>query len=298
MKGWILYTDYATKVCPERYELHRFMTEATRQNIKLKIVKPEQVDLVITNENIQKIYFEGKPVDIPDFVLPRMGAGTTYPALTILKHLEKNGVFMLNSCKGVEYTKDKLLAHLVLVENNIPTPKTLFMKFPIDTNIIEKHLKFPVIVKTVTGSQGYGVLLSKDKKDLKDLTMLLDNINNTNNIIIQEYITTSIGRDLRALVIGNEVKACMERISRKGDFKANFSMGGKVKKFKISPEIENLLIKTTKALNLNIAGIDLLFGKNCFYVCEASSAPGFKGLESCCNINVPEETFNYIRTKI
>ena len=298
MKGWILYAEYATKVHSEKYELQKLITEAKKQKIKITVVKPEEIDLIITNENIEKIYFKGKPINIPDFIIPRMGAGTTYSAMTMLRHLEKNGVFLLNSSKSISYTKDKLFTHQILVENKIPTPKTLFMQFPIDINLIEKHLYFPIIIKTVTGSQGHGVLLSRNKNDLKDLTMILDNVNNINNIIIQECITTSIGQDLRALVIGNKVLACMRRTACGNDFKANFSAGGSVDGYEITPEIEKLLINTSKALDLNVAGIDLLFGKDQFFVCEASSSPGFRGLEACCNIDVAKETFNYIRSQI
>lgn len=298
MKGWILYTNYATKLHPEKYELDKLMEEAKKQKIEITVIKPEEIDLIITNEKIQKIYFKGDPVDVPDFILPRMGAGTTYSALTILRHLEKNGVFVVNSTRSVRYTKDKLYTHQILVEKEIPTPKTLFMKFPVDVNLVEKHLSFPVIVKTVTGSQGYGVLLSQNKRSLKDLTMLLDNASTINSLIIQEYIKTSEGQDLRALVINNKVLACMQRSAPEGDFKANFSGGGTVKSVEITPEIEEILINTSKALDLNIAGIDLLFGKDFFYVCEASSAPGFRGLESCCNINVARETFNFIKSCI
>ena len=97
---------------------------------------------------------------------------------------------------------------------------------------------------------------------------------------------------------GGRVVACMERIARYGTFKANFSRGGKVKAFPISREIEWLATDCARVLNLDIAGIDLLFDGESFKICEANSSPGFKGIESCCDISIPDVIFDFIRVRL
>lgn len=52
------------------------MDVAIKQNISLKVLKPEQFDLIVTREDRKSIFVDGHPVPLPDFVLPRMGAGT------------------------------------------------------------------------------------------------------------------------------------------------------------------------------------------------------------------------------
>lgn len=45
----------------------------------------------------------------------------------------------------------------------------------------------------------------------------------------------------------------------------------------------------------DIAGIDLLFDGEHFKVCEANSSPGFEGIEKCCDINIANEIYDFIR---
>ncbi|TDJ04050.1 MAG: RimK family alpha-L-glutamate ligase, partial [Deltaproteobacteria bacterium] len=115
--------------------------------------------------------------------------------------------------------------------------------------------------------------------------------------LIQEFIKSSRGRDLRVFTIGHRAVACVERIGPRGDFRANFSLGGSVKAYPMSAVIEELAIKTVRALGLEIGGIDLLFEGDKFRVCEANFSPGFESIEKCFNLDIPEKIFNYIKDR-
>lgn len=67
-----------------------------------------------------------------------MGAGTTYFALAVIRHLEKLGVFVLNSSQSIETAKDKLATLQILAANNILIPKTILAKFPLNIDIVER----------------------------------------------------------------------------------------------------------------------------------------------------------------
>lgn len=295
MKGWILYDNKAFKVHSNSYENTRFLEMAKKMNIELEILRPDQFELIVTREDRKSILVDEKSISLPDFVIPRMGAGTSYFALAVIRHLERMGINTINSSSSIEIVKDKLYSHQILAENSLPVPKTMLLKFPVNVDIVEKQLGFPVVVKTLSGSQGSGVFLSESKSSFADLMQLIEGTNSNANIILQELIESSKGKDLRVFTIGGRVVACMKRTAKDGDFKANFSSGGKVEEFEITPEIEWLATQTSQLLNLDIAGIDLLFDKDHHKICEANSAPGFKGLEKCCNVNIAEEVFNFIR---
>lgn len=98
--------------------------------------------------------------------------------------------------------------------------------------------------------------------------------------------------------MGGRVIACMERISSDGNFKANFSRGGEVRAFPPSKEIEWLATECARVLNLDITGIDLLFDGENFKVCEANSSPGFRGIESCCDVSIPDAIFDFIKIRL
>ncbi|ATH08566.1 alpha-L-glutamate ligase [Halobacteriovorax marinus] len=297
MEGWLLYKE-DSKFLKKSYAVTRLMETAEKEGINLKIISPKDIDITVTWENRKSVYLKGEPVKLPDFIIPRMGAYTTYFDLAVIRHLERLGVRSYNTSESIEIVKDKLYSHQILAEYNMPVPKTMLVKFPVDIEFIEKNLGFPVIVKTLSGSQGVGVFLCETKKNLADMMQLVESTNINANIILQEFIKSSKGRDLRVFTLGGRVLGCVERIAKEGDFKANFSQGGEVRAFELTPEIEWLALEVSRAFNLDIAGIDLLFDGSHFKVCEANSAPGFETIEQCLEIDVAKEIFHFLRVRL
>lgn len=299
MRGWILYRYTLDDLPKENYEIPRFIQAAQEQDIELQIVKPEQFELIVTRDDRKSVLLDGKVTPLPDFLIPRMGANTTYFALSIIRHLERLGVLVVNSSEAIETVKDKLYTQQILASSNLPVPNTMLAKFPVDIKLVEKQLGFPVVVKTLAGMQGSGVFLSDNAKTFEDLMNLVESTKPNANIILQEFIADSRGRDLRVMMVGGRPVACMQRSATDGGFKANVSRGGDSEQYEMTPEIELLAIEAARILNLDIAGVDLLFDEDSFKICEVNSSPGFKGLERCHdNLNVAAEIFRYMRVRL
>ncbi len=298
MRGWVLYRRHETELRPEMYEINRLIEEALKQKIELRVLKPEQIDLIVTQEDRNSILVDGQTEPLPDFVLPRMGAGTTYFALAVIRHLERLGVPCFNSAYNIDIVKDKLYSQQILAEGNFPVPKTMLVKFPLDLDLIERRIGFPIVIKTLSGSQGKGVFLAENSRTFYDLAHMIEVTNPKANMILQEFIKDSYGRDLRVFTLGGRAIACMERASSVGDFKANYSAGGTVKEYPLTPEIEWLASEASRVLGLEVAGVDLLFDVSHFKICEVNSSPGFQGLEEATGINIPREIFHYLKIRL
>ncbi len=298
MRGWIIYKHNDLLLRQEAYEVNRLLEVAKEENIELQVFSPDQFDLTVTRDDEKSILIDGKRQELPDFVMPRMGAGTTYFTLAVIRHLERLGVYCVNSSHSIETVKDKLFAQQILAEKNLPTPDTMLVKFPVNVALVEKQIGFPVVVKTLSGSQGSGVFLSKSPGEFDDLMQLIEATSPKANIILQQFVKASHGRDLRVFTIGGRAIACMERNSNGENFKANVSLGGVGKLYPITPEIEWLATQTANVLGLDVAGIDLLFDQEHFKICEANSSPGFEGLENAVDIDVPREIFHFIRIRL
>ena len=298
MLGWVIYKQNRGELKPEMYEVQRLTEVAATQGIQLAIYRPDQFDLVVTREDRKSIQLDGEPTPLPDFVLPRMGAGTTYFALAVIRHLERLGVKCFNTSGAIDTVKDKLFTHQILAENNIPVPKTMLVKFPLNVELVRSQIGFPAVVKTLSGSQGKGVFLSPTEDHFNDLMQLIEVTNPTANIIIQEFVESSYGRDVRVLTIGGRAVAAMERYTEDETFKANYSSGGKVRSIEITPEIEWMASEASRLLGLDIAGVDLLYDGDHFKVCEVNSSPGFEGLESCTGVNVASEIYHFLKIRL
>ncbi len=298
MRGWVLFKRSLPELTPDDYEIHRLMEDAEGCGVELTVVRPDLVDLVVTREDRRSILLEDSQVALPDFVLPRMGAGTNYFALAVIRHLERLGVTCLSSSSSIDTVKYKLYTLQILAEKGLPVPNTMLVRFPVNVELVERRIGFPVVVKTLYGSYGRGVFLSQDAAAFRELAQLIEATNPSANIILQEFVSDSYGRDVRVFVIGGRPVAAMERRASDGGFKANFSAGGTVRAIEPTPEMEWLACESARILGLDIAGVDLLFSGDHFRICEVNSSPGFRGLESCCGMSVPSEMFSYVRIRL
>jgi len=294
MKIWIL----AKKQNFTNYENSRFKEEAEKLGLDLEFVSADDLDILITKGGGKSILYNGNYVNPPDCLLPRRGASTPYFDLAVIRHLEKLGVFVVNSSRGIEIAKDKLETIQMLAAHNIPVPKTMFAKFPLNIESIEKEFDYPIVIKTISGSEGKGVFLCENRTQLEDLANLMEVSKDPNvNFIIQEFISFSKGKDIRVFVIGGRAIGAMTRIAQQEKWKANVSAGGDVAPFALNPALEWLATESAKVIGLDIAGVDILFHDDHYIVNEVNSSPGFKGFERATGINVPEKIFEYIKLR-
>lgn len=298
MRGWMIYKVRASALDETYYEANRFIETAKNMGVELEVYAPDEIEIVVTEDSDSSIYINGKSTTLPDFVLHRIGAGTTYFALSVIRHLEGLGIPCINNSDSIVKVKDKLYAHQLLAAANLPVPKTMLLKFPVNMALVERVFTFPVVIKTISGSLGKGVFLAESRKQFMDLARMIEVTSPGTNVILQELIAPSKGTDLRVFVVGGRIVGCMKRTSADDDFRANFSNGGTVQEYELSDEIEWLALESVKILGLDIAGVDLLFDEEGYKICEVNASPMFRGLESCVDVDIPTEIFNYVSLRI
>jgi gamma-F420-2:alpha-L-glutamate ligase len=295
-RGLIIYNKKENEITD--YSVLRLLESARSKNIDLSILTPEQFELVVTRSDRNSILVDDQTTLLPDFILPRIGSFTSFYALSVIRQLEHCGVYSCNSANAIQNVKDKLLMHQILAYSKLPTPKTMLAKFPVDISVVKREIGVPLIIKNVTGTQGRGVYLCESEEKFSDIMELIYANNENANIIIQEFIETSYGKDLRVFVIGGKVVGCMQRIAKSG-FKANFSIGADVQPFELTPETEWMAIEAARLLNLDVAGVDLLFGEDGKYlICEANASPQFHGLENIVGQRIADDILDYVLVKI
>ena len=300
MEVWILYGDDIESTADLAHEVRRFKAEGDNLGITVKVYKPAQFDLLVMEDARDSVLIDGEAVPLPDVVYPYFNHNDhSYFSLAIARQLERLGVIVYNNANTIETVRDKLHTHQVIAEAGIPTPTTMLAKFPVDIALVEKLLGFPVVVKTLNGALGIGVFLVENAKAFKDLMELIGETNPNIQLIFQQFVEASKGRDLRLFTVDGEVIASMERRAKEGDFKANYSSGGSVHAFQPDQEAVDLAVRTSKALNIQIGGIDLLFKAGGGYtICEANTFPGFKGLEKASGVNVAATILKSMEKKV
>ncbi|WBW95797.1 ATP-grasp domain-containing protein [Oceanirhabdus sp. W0125-5] len=260
--------------------------EGRKYNLNIEIKFLERFHLIAQDE--LKISYDGNEINVPEFVLMRC-----YD-IALGQAFQYCGATVFNKSSSMEISMDKWKTHAVLSQNKIPTPKTLRVRRDgINFDYIQEVLDVPFVMKTLIGSQGEGVYLIHNKEEIHSLM----EIESSEFFICQEYIEESSGEDIRVHVIGDRVVAAIKR-SSDSDFRSNFSLGGTAEKITIDKGVEELAIKGTQALGLEIAGVDILKSKNGEVICEINGNAGFITVWKCTDISIPGEIMKYISNKM
>lgn len=221
----------------------------------------------------------------------------------LAKILEELHIPVYNGSECIAVCDDKRKTHEALWRAGLPMPQTIFAPMTYDsigfTNVrfvesIEEKLGYPMVVKEAFGSFGEQVFLARNREDLEHI---LETQISSYQLLFQEYVETSRGRDVRIQVVGKEVVAAMYRYSER-DFRANITAGGKMKAYNPSEEERALAVAAAEAVEADFAGVDLLFGRDDVpLVCEVNSNAHFKNLLTCTGINTAEKMISYIKKK-
>lgn len=268
---------------PKLYSTKRLASEAEKAGWDVKILDPLALT-VIVDERGGKIFYRGWPVEC-EAIIPRIGYSITEEGVRRVRQFERMGVIVMNSSDGITRSRDKLIACQMMSSGNIPVPITAQVVSWEDTNrAISRVGGTPCVVKATEGTHGAAVFLAKTDQHARQLVYQM--LERDMRPLVQEYIEESHGKDIRALVVGGKVVACMRRIANGDEFRSNFHLGGNVEKVTIDPDYEKIAIKAARILGLEIAGVDLLESDRGALVLEVNSSPGLEGIEKASEVNV------------
>ena len=296
MTGWLVVNEFLNN--NKFNEIHQWLIDAAKkQNIVLDLKSNAELMVILENENNENQYTKKNKPEA-DFVL------FWDKDIRLAYYLEQKGHKVFNSAEAIASCDDKSLTHLKLMDKGIPMPKTIIAPMTFDNigynniNFLERvagQLGFPLVLKEVFGSFGQQVYLIEDMEHLQEKISTLG----TSPILFQEYIKSSHGRDIRLQVVGDKVIASMMRISQTDDFRANVSIGGRMEAYNPTKEEVDLAIKSCDILELDFAGVDLLFAEDGkALVCEVNSNAHFKSIYDCTGVNAADEIISYIARKI
>ena len=277
----------------------RVTDEAKKSGHEVYVVKVEGA--IISYDNGYKIFNAddkvGFEIDNDTVAIVRGSVRLKKSYLDLLSQLEKIGVCMVNSRETVEISADKYRTYLKLQDYGLTQPKTVLIP---NADTLQQSLesldsKFPIIMKTLEGSKGVGVLFIESERQIESLVQLLYNQNEDVDLLIQEYIKTD--GDIRVIVLGGKVIASMKRDVVEGDFRSNVSQGAKVKEYELTDlELEQCLL-AAKAIDGSWVAVDFIPSKNPKteppYILEVNHSPGTEGIEKATGNNIVKKVVDF-----
>jgi RimK family alpha-L-glutamate ligase len=153
------------------------------------------------------------------------------------------------------------------------------------------------MLKLATGSKGRGVVPIDSEPRLRAVIDLIRVVAPDRTFLVQDRLGVP-GVDIRVFVLGHKAIAAMKRQSTNGEECANFSLGGEVNAFPLTPKIIDLSEKISRIFSVEIAGVDLLVVGDEFALIEVNGSPGFEGLCLATGIDIAEQIAGYVATRI
>jgi [lysine-biosynthesis-protein LysW]--L-2-aminoadipate ligase len=257
-------------------------------------------DAVMLDAKITQINTDSKKedYDFGDVVLER--CVSYFRGLHFTSRLEFLDIPVLNKFEVANICGNKMFMTLLLKKNNIPTPKTYFSFSSESAAENLEKVGFPLVIKPIIGSWGRGVMPLKDKDTMEAVFEIRDITDSPHDRIyyLQELIKRP-PRDIRVITVGDEPIAAMYRKSS-GGFKTNVALGAEPELCEITKEMEDLAVRSSKAMGGGILGIDMMEDdERGLIVHEVNNTVEFKGLAKVAQRNIPKEMIefavNYVR---
>lgn len=210
--------------------------------------------------------------------------------------LEQIGLPVVNSFSVSEICGNKLITSLILKKNNVPTPKTTFAFSTESARECMKKLGFPLVVKPIIGSWGRGVYQIKDQSTAD---MMLDSRQENDNSFSRIYYFQELidrpSRDIRCIVIGDQIVASVFRYSSENEWRTNVAVGGRTEMAPLTSELKEIVLKASNAVGGGILGVDLMEDKERGYlVHEVNNTVEFRGASAVCKSDIAGAMTDYL----
>ncbi len=278
---------------PDLYSNKRIMEAGEMRGHEMHFLNIKECYMKLDADTPEIHYRGGKVLDNFDAVIPRIRPSITFYGCALTRQFEAMKVFCLNSAAAITQSRDKLFSLQLLLRNGVDIPTTGFANSPLDTDDLIKMVGgSPLIVKLLEGTQGKGVVLAETKKAAESVINAFKSLNA--NILVQQFIKEANGKDLRLFVVDGKVVAAIQREAAPGEFRANIHMGGTASVVKPTTDERRIAIKAAKAMDLKVAGVDIIRSSKGPLLLEVNSSPGLEGIEGATNKDIAGEMIKAI----
>ncbi len=281
---------------PTSYSTSRLKTAALDRGHRCKVLNTMRFAIDLSSEE-PDLQFRGRPLSDYDAVLPRIGASITYFGSAVVRQFEQMDVYTPNTANGITNSRDKLRAIQILSRHDIGIPATAFVRTREDVlPAIERVGGAPVVIKLLEGTQGIGVILAPDNKVASAIVETLQSTKQ--NVLIQQFVAESKGRDIRALVVGDRVVGAMRRTAQGDEFRSNVHRGGDVEAVELDPPYERAAVRAAQIMGLRMAGVDMLESNHGPLIMEVNSSPGLEGIERATELDIAGAIIDHIANQV
>ncbi len=272
----------------------QMILEEAKKEFDCSLVPIYEVTIGMNKGKI-KIMHKGKELKGYDYIFPRIDSKRAEYGFDIISAFDYTGVKKPYLAKTIRIAHDKFLTGLVLSKEGIPVPKTYLAKTKEALRDLSRQIKFPTMMKLLSGSGGRGIIYVKDIDALESIMSSFEILRQ--HIIVQEFVESG-GEDIRVIVAGDNIIGAMKRIAKSGEKRANICAGGTGERYVPDDEIKELALKTAKALDAKLCAVDIIESAKGPVVLEVNINFGLQGISKATDSNIAKKIVDFIADEI
>jgi ribosomal protein S6--L-glutamate ligase len=282
---------------PTLYSTQRLREAGESRGYRVHIIDHARCHLLIGPQGAS-VYYNGQSLDALEGIIPRVGSSVTNVGASVVSQFELMGVPTTTRAEALLRARNKMRSLQHVSAKGFSTPLTVMAggKTQEAGAFAEMVGGFPLVVKPLEGTHGVGVMLVASYEKLVSTLDMFERFGQP--VLIQEFIREAEGADIRAIVIDGEIAATMQRRAKPGEFRSNLHRGGIAETIELSWEDRQFIREVAKAMELDVAGIDLLPSKRGLLVMEVNTSPGLEGIEQITGADVASKFYELIERKI
>ena len=210
--------------------------------------------------------------------------------------IEGQGTKVVNCLNTGIFAGNKLFTHMLLQKAGVPTPDAT-VAFSKDSALeaLDKN-GFPKIIKPTVGSWGRMVSKINDMDSAEGIIDGREVMYPIHQVHFLEEFVERPPRDIRVIVIGDNVAAAIYRNSGDGNWKTNTHLGGSAETCEITNELEDICIKAKDTVYGDIVGIDLMESNDKgMVVHEINNTTEFRNVVRVTGVDIPKLMLEYVK---
>ena len=268
-----------------RFEEKSIYDRALKKGIKTRMTDAKSITISTDSKR--------KELALGDVILQR--SISHFRGLYLTACIEFLGFSVINKFKVGETCGNKLLTSLTLAKHKVPTPKTHFAYSAGAAMDVINRTGFPVVLKPIVGSWGRGVYPLRDEEVANMIIeMREENDNPLGRIYYIQEMVQRPPRDLRCIVVGDEVIAAVYRYSAENEWRTNVARGGKAENAPITNELEEIAMRAARAVGGGVLGVDLMEDKQRgLLVHEINNTVEFRGASNVSSTDIASAIIDY-----
>jgi RimK family alpha-L-glutamate ligase len=252
----------------------RFEEELRKRCLDVMFCHPDR--FAVRLEASSKLTYDRGVLLHPEFVVTRTGKAPH--AIMVIRYMEAAGFEVANKSLPIEIALSKPRTMLLAsAAGGLPIPETMIISGKDRAFTESNECPAEAVLKVPTGSCGGGVIVVKERGTMQavfDMARAIDPRHSP--LLVQQYLGDKPGVDVRVIVVDGRAIGAMERTAKKGEPRANLTLGAEGKRIDLTPELAAIAEKITALIGLDFAGVDLLYKGDHYAICEVNGSPGLK----------------------